>query len=92
VFGVVAAGLLAIPELGLWKTAALAAAIDLIVFATILVGRPAAPPAAEGATAADGAQAGAERVEKASSSPGSALPWHGWILPLFAISGFTAIL
>lgn len=92
VLGVVAAGFLAIPELGLWKTAALAAAIDLIVFATILVGRPAAPPAAEGATPAVGTQAGAERGEGASTSPGSAPPWHGWILPLFALSGFTAIL
>ena len=80
VLGVVAAGFLAIPALGLWKTAAVAAAIDLLVFATILAGRPPAPPAA----VADGARPG--MAEDAAGS------WYRWILPVFALSGFTAIL
>ncbi len=75
VAGVAAAGFLAIPALGLWKTAALAAAIDLSVVAIILLARPSAPPAAEVVRPVAGARARAH-----------------WILPVFALSGFTAIL
>ena len=84
VLGVVAAGFLAIPALGLWKTAAVAAAIDVVVFATILLARPPAPPA----VAVDGAGAAAV----VQSDGAAARSWHRWILPLFALSGFTAIL
>ena len=81
VLGVVAAGFLAIPALGLWKTAALAASIDLLVFGTILMWRPAAPPAL-----VDGERAYAREGGSVAGS------WYRWILPLFALSGFTAIL
>ena len=90
VLGVVAAGFLAIPGLGLWRTAAVAAAIDILVFTAISLLRPPAPPAAEADAAPGEARGAAER--RASASHGSTLPWHRWILPLFALSGFTAIL
>ncbi len=91
VAGVVAAGFLAIPALGLWKAAAVAAAIDLSVVAAILFARPPAPPA----PSTDGMAA------RLASDPGGVVPagltreapaFAKWILPAFAISGFTAIL
>src|SRR5580765_1511105 len=45
VAGVAVAGFLAIPALGLWKSAALAAVIDLSVVVAIILARPPAPPA-----------------------------------------------
>ena len=95
VIGVAAAGFLAIPALGLWKTAALAAAIDLAVAAAMVFYRPptplprvepTTPPAQEreGSAPAPRAAAGNARA----STPGFAF----WILPAFAVSGFTAIL
>lgn len=90
VAGVAAAGFLAIPTLGLWKTAALAAAIDLSVVAAILLARPSAPPQAgpewTAATGASRRSGGPAAQAAAASSP------TRWILPIIAISGFTAIL
>ncbi|HKW51314.1 MAG TPA: fused MFS/spermidine synthase, partial [Candidatus Eisenbacteria bacterium] len=88
VAGVAAAGFLAIPALGLWKTAALAAAIDLAVVVAILLARPPAPiaPAREGAAAEPAPDA---RVSKPT---GHVPVFARWVLPIFAISGFTAIL
>ena len=92
VAGVAAAGFLAIPALGLWKTAALAAAIDLAVVLAILLARPPAPPApAADAAAAAGAEP-ETRAQKSSAAPHAAPAFARWILPIFAISGFTAIL
>lgn len=92
VLGVAAAGFIAIPTLGLWKTAAVAAAIDLCVVLAIFLARPPAPPKEERAPAT------VEQVPKVSParvsptvsarSPSAAR----WILPAFAVSGFTAIL
>ena len=91
VAGVAAAGFLAIPALGLWKTAALAAGIDLAVVLAILLARPPAPVAAagEGVAAEPAPDA---RGPKSLGAPHQAPAFAGWILPIFAISGFTAIL
>ena len=91
VAGVAAAGFLAIPALGLWKTAALAAAIDLAVVLAILLARPPAPLAAarEGSAADPAPDA---RGQKFPGFPREAPARARWILPIFAISGFTAIL
>ena len=91
VAGVAAAGFLAIPALGLWKTAALAAAIDLAVVLAILFARPPAPfaPAKEGTAAEPEPDV---RGAKSSGAPREAPAFARWILPIFAISGFTAIL
>ncbi|MGH7682092.1 MAG: fused MFS/spermidine synthase, partial [Candidatus Eiseniibacteriota bacterium] len=97
VAGVAVAGFFAIPALGLWRTAALAAAIDLSVVAAIWIARPSAPPAVEGwgAGLPGGTASVASRVPKGNPaphpSPVGASPGR-WILPVFAISGFTAIL
>ena len=93
VLGVAAAGFIAIPSLGLWRTAAVAAGIDLLVFAAILFWRPAAPPAAEPVVAAARAR-GPQGAEPSGVGPRTESfgAWHRWILPLFALSGFTAIL
>jgi spermidine synthase len=93
VLGVIAAGFVAIPALGLWKTAAVAAAIDLLVFAAILLWRPAAPPAAEaGGAAVRGRGPQVAEPSGVGSRTEASGAWHRWILPLFALSGFTAIL
>ncbi|MGE5177018.1 MAG: fused MFS/spermidine synthase [Hyphomicrobiales bacterium] len=84
VLGVLAAGFFLIPVAGLWKTAALAAAIDFSVAGAIAAARPRAFPAPEGAPAA-------EPATSARATPPSAL-FDRLILPLFAVSGLTAIL
>ncbi|HET9251515.1 MAG TPA: fused MFS/spermidine synthase [Candidatus Eisenbacteria bacterium] len=97
VIGVAAAGFLAIPALGLWKTAALAAAIDLAVAAAMVFHRP-PTPAAERPSAAPEATRGDVRAAAAAepaSVRGARYPasaFASWILPAFAVSGFTAIL
>jgi spermidine synthase len=95
VAGVAAAGFFVIPALGLWKTAALAAAIDLSVVAAVMIARPSAPPKAErdaraamGRAMPSGTREAKETVPSSIARP-MAMPW---ILPVFAISGFTAIL
>ena len=95
VAGVAAAGFLVIPALGLWKTAAVAAAIDLSVVAAIMIARPSAPPnadaddrAARGRAMRSGTREARETVPSVIARPLAAQ----WILPVFAISGFTAIL
>jgi len=81
VLGVTAAGFVLIPALGLWKTAATAAAIDSGVAAAILSGRR----AATGAVAAG-------RPRAAAPAPGATpTRFTQLVLPLFAISGFCAI-
>lgn len=80
VTGVVAAGFLSIPAFGLWRTAALAAAIDLSVVAAVLLWRPAPPPAAPQGPAI------------APRAKDHAAAFARLILPIFAASGFTAIL
>ncbi|HYR69027.1 MAG TPA: fused MFS/spermidine synthase [Candidatus Dormibacteraeota bacterium] len=91
VAGVAAAGFLAIPALGLWKTAALAAAIDVAVVVAILLARPPAPLAAarEGIVAEPARDA---RGPRSQVAPHGVPAFARWILPVFAISGFTAIL
>jgi len=91
VAGVAAAGFLAIPALGLWKTAALAAAIDLVVVLAIVLARPPAPPASAQEGTAPGPAPDA-REPGISGAPRVAPALARWILPIFAISGFTAIL
>jgi spermidine synthase len=81
VLGVAAAGFLFIPSLGLWKTAAVAAAIDLAVAGAIFLARP-APSNAE--------QEGARSATVASDAGSAA--FSRLILPAFAVSGFCAIL
>ena len=95
VAGVAAAGFLAIPALGLWKTSALAAMIDLSVVTAIFLARPSAPPnanaddrGARGRVMPEGTREARETVPSGIARP-LATPW---ILPVFAISGFTAIL
>lgn len=83
VAGVVAAGFILVPTLGLWKTALLAGILDIAVGAAVTLLRPAPPPPAE-----------AERLET-SGAPGGARPRSAFaslVVPLFAVSGFTAIL
>lgn len=103
VAGVAAAGFFVIPALGLWKTAALAAAIDLSVVAAIMIARPSAPPdgrAATGRSMPSGTRKARETVPSGIARPVAARVPDGiarpsatqWILPVFAISGFTAIL
>jgi len=78
--GVVAAGFVLIPAIGLWKTAALAGLLDLAVAALVTSRRPEAPPAETAATAG-------------SDEPAAGSVLMGrLIVPLFALSGFTAIL
>jgi len=96
VLGVAAAGFLAIPALGLWKTAALAAAIDFAVAAAIWKARPAAPPperARERGVVPDSdARPVAPARGGAAAPPRPAPLFASWIIPIFAVSGFTAIL
>lgn len=79
VLGVASAGFLLIPILGLWRTAVVAAALDLLVAVVVMRGRPAPPPFFQGAPASRG--------ENPTPSFLSRL-----IIPVFALSGFTAIL
>ncbi|HXF58671.1 MAG TPA: fused MFS/spermidine synthase, partial [Candidatus Saccharimonadales bacterium] len=79
VCGVVMAGFVLIPSLGLWKTAAVAAALDALVALAVWRARVAPLPAPEETTAASPGE-----------SPGSAAA--RMILPAFAVSGFCAIL
>ncbi|HEY7727730.1 MAG TPA: fused MFS/spermidine synthase [Candidatus Eisenbacteria bacterium] len=80
VVGVVAAGFLLVPSLGLWKSACLAGLIDLTVAFVVLSRRPAGVPAA-----VLPAGPGPGRREGLSSGQIGALV-------LAALSGFTAIL
>jgi spermidine synthase len=69
-----------IPAIGLWKTAALAGFLDLAVAAIVTRRRPEAPPAETAAPqGGDGPVAGSVLMGRL-------------IVPLFALSGFTAIL
>jgi spermidine synthase len=88
VLGVAAAGFLAIPAWGLWRSAAAAASIDLAVVVAMLRWRPAAPPAPVETVS------GREAAERAASSSSGAARsvFARLILPAFALSGFTAIL
>ena len=101
VAGVAAAGFFVIPALGLWKTAALAAAIDLSVVAAIMIARPSAPPKAESRRREAAMPSGRAMPRRDAVPRGHARSPTGtraspsrarWILPVFAISGFTAIL
>ncbi len=98
VLGVVTAGFLAIPTLGLWKSAALAAAIDLAVAGAVWAANRRTLPASQRAATAAGADAAAarsrpaEQTAVAGAKPRAGMGFAGWILPLFAVSGFTAIL
>jgi len=100
VAGVVAAGFLLIPSLGLWKTAAAAAALDFAVAGTILAlwPRERAVRAPSGAGHESGASAGA-KARMASRTPAPqnthaapATTFSRVVVPLFALSGFAAIL
>jgi spermidine synthase len=84
VFGVAIAGFALIPSLGLWKTAAVAAAVDLAVAGAIFLIKPRAareetahPPPAAGVSPA---------------SADTARPFSRLIVPLFTLSGFCALL
>jgi spermidine synthase len=82
VFGVAAAGFVLIPSLGLWKTAAVAAAIDVVVAGAVFLMRPAAAPAPLSPTAPG---------VSPSAAQGAPAFTH-FIVPAFAVSGFCAIL
>lgn len=87
VCGVALAGFVLIPALGLWKTAAVAAGIDLLVAAAVFGAKP-APSESEVPAAASEKAHGAEpgRGGSLREAAGSL------ILPAFAVSGFCAIL
>ena len=90
VCGVALAGFVLIPTLGLWKTAAVAAAIDLAVAAAVFGTKP----TATAEVAADGAHAkvtGASGAGPHLDAPAGG-PFTNLIVPLFAVSGFCAIL
>jgi spermidine synthase len=85
VCGVALAGFALIPSLGLWKTAAVAAALDLLVAAAVIRTKPeptAEPTPVPLSTPATGTPAAAEGLA----------PFTPFILPAFAVSGFCAIL
>lgn len=85
VCGVALAGFALIPALGLWKTAAVAAAIDLAVAAAIFGSKPAPTPV--------DADEGERSVrEGAGSGETSRAAFTRLVLPAFAVSGFCAIL
>jgi len=86
VLGVAAAGFLAIPAWGLWRSAAAAACIDLAVVVAILRWRPVAPP-----VALEGTKESQKRPTPATDGAAGAA-FARFILPAFALSGFTAIL
>lgn len=98
VIGVAVAGFLMIPSLGLWKTAAVAAVIDLAVAGAIFGVRPAASEDDVGLEG-DAPRAGSRRSAAAPLSPSAVghLPGGRFtsarlILPAFAVSGFCALL
>jgi spermidine synthase len=80
VAGVLAAGFVLIPSLGLWRTAGVAALIDFAVATAILTLRPGRAPVAMGAPPA------------AQTHAPPATLFTRLIVPLFAVSGFCAIL
>ena len=84
--GVVAAGFLLIPAIGLWKTALLAGFLDLGVAALVTWRRPGPPPL--GATP----PLDEPRALAPAAGPQQARLMGRLIVPLFALSGFTAIL
>lgn len=87
VCGVALAGFALIPSLGLWKTAAVAAAIDLLVAAAIFRSKPEPAPVHEEEREGEATLAAA-----ASSSATSGHLFTRLVLPAFAVSGFCAIL
>ncbi len=85
VCGVALAGFALIPSLGLWKTAAAAAGIDLLVAGAIFRSKPAPTPAH--ADEGEGTiQDAADSIEMYRGA------FTRLILPAFAVSGFCAIL
>ncbi|MBI4364810.1 MAG: fused MFS/spermidine synthase [Candidatus Latescibacteria bacterium] len=88
VAGVIAAGFVLIPAIGLWKTAAAAALIDFAVAAAILGSYPREMGAR--AKAAPGDAPGGAATAVPLPSPAHRL--SRLIVPLFAVSGFAAIL
>jgi len=97
VLGVAAAGFALIPSLGLWKTAAAAAAIDFAVAGAILAlklrggalrGAAAGETPGTPAGPSSGSLAGAKSAPREAARSAIA----GLILPLFALSGFCALL
>ncbi|HMI31299.1 MAG TPA: fused MFS/spermidine synthase, partial [Candidatus Limnocylindrales bacterium] len=85
VFGVAAAGFVLIPSLGLWKTAAVAAALDVVVAGAVLLMRPAANVEAPGVS-----PSAAHVVSREAAN--NVAPFTYLIVPAFAVSGFCAIL
>ena len=101
VFGVAAAGFALIPSLGLWKTAAAAAILDFAVAGAIFALKPGGAagamretPSGERPTALSGADVERARDPAAgASSPEAANGLFAkLIVPLFAVSGFCALL
>ncbi len=87
VFGVAAAGFVLIPALGLWRTAAVAAGVDVTVAGLIYLTRRGSP--SREADAAERSRApGARGVSLEPADAG----FHRLVLPAFAVSGFCAIL
>jgi spermidine synthase len=97
VFGVAAAGFALIPALGLWKTAAAAGILDFAVAGAIFAIKPGGAARAmreiptDRATEPSGASAERIRDPVASLPAGPGL-FGKLIVPLFAVSGFCALL
>src|SRR5258705_4296421 len=100
VFGVAAAGFALIPALGLWKTAAAAGILDFAVAGAIFAVKPGGAagalreisterPAAPGGPSAERAR---DPVAGVSSLPAASGLFAKLIVPLFAVSGFCALL
>jgi predicted membrane-bound spermidine synthase len=95
VAGTVLAGFLAVPALGLARTAIGAGLIDLGIAAILMSARIPAPAHARGKES-DGGAAPAGGAPAAGTSAAGALakqaPFAAWLLPAFALSGLAAIL
>ena len=100
VFGVAAAGFALIPALGLWKTSAAAGILDFAVAGAIFAVKPGGAagalreisterPAAPGGPSAERAR---DPVAGVSALPAASGLFAKLIVPLFAVSGFCALL
>ncbi len=93
VLGVVLAGFALIPLLGLWKTAAIAALLDFAVAFVVIRSPAVRSQAPTHQSPQSGGAPPADRVWK--TVDGSQAPYARFahlVIPLFAVSGFTAIL
>ncbi len=99
VCGVALAGFALIPSIGLWKAAAVAAGIDLLVAAAVFAVKPAPRAVADAGETTGGVDASGAAVERRDPPRGAYSPasadtpaFTPLILPAFALSGFCAIL